>query len=963
MIDGRRIFLVGGTIDYTRTPRQRWAERIQAARQAGLNTITTNVVWSRHEPRAGSFDFGGEADLKHFVELIGAAGMYSILRVGPYIGSGLDLGGLPVWLLSAKEVKLRTANTAFLEATSRYVSAVANQVRDLQATATESGPGGPIILVQAESAWTCGDDALAPQYLGEINRYLREAGFDVPIINANNLWQGLEAEIDTWTGNTDMLSNLRQIAAVRPAIPRLVSAFTLGEVEHWGAPARKNPAMDEQELQRELAEVLAAAGQFNVEPFAGGSNFGFTAGRTPGGQGLFTTASNDQSAPLDESGKPGPLYEPLRRIAMFASRFGRVLANLDPRRGGVNLVPESVFSLRNPKAPSTGHVVSYAAGPQGSVAFVFGSRLPGDGPARETPAQLLMNDGGILPVYMGQNQVTWCLFDVRLAGRSQLDYCNLAAFALVGKVFVVAGPAGSPVRLAINGSPLETDVPEGDEPEAIEHENMLVVICSEKMISKLLVADDAVYMGAEGLTPEGLPIVRKAEREVLRYSADGTVARVKYHPPQPARKVKVSRVVMVVATGKGKSKKPQPQTIVEELMQEGPRSPVALIAPPKPPAAPALGDWRTAALEDYVSGESARFASIKGPGDLAALGAPYGYGWYRAVFKSPTAGRVLIAAPGSGDRLHMFLDGVDAGILGIGPGAAGVGDMTLSVRKRKEHSLVVLAENLGRFAGGQHLGEGKGLVKGLWEVAPARGIGKPTVRSDKPIEALGFKTPLLEVHSADVTDSARMAWEWAGKRKHDVLVKMNLEAGAAQRGVIVLNGKPIQFFDCSGPGTLVISAEDMSRTGNMLEIALLASARADLKPMAAALEFFDLVEDITAASQWAFAKWEVPADSAFAAKLPRGVKGPVWSKSKFTGPALLGPDLRVTLTGLSKGQLYANGKHVGRYFVSTAKGKPVGPATEMLVPASMLSAGGANELMVFDEHGMSASKVRATWVI
>ncbi|MBL0871382.1 MAG: beta-galactosidase [Phycisphaerales bacterium] len=957
-IDGRRIFLVGGTIDYARCPREQWGARILAARQAGLNTITTSVVWAKHEPRAGSFDFSGQQDLKQFVQMIGAAGMYCVLRVGPYVGAGYDLGGLPPWVLGLKDVKLRTANTAFLEASSRYISAVANQVRELQATATENGPGGPIILVQSESAWTCGDDALAPQYLGELARYLRESGFEVPITNANNLWQGLESEIDTWRGNGDMLATLRQLATVRPALPRLVSAFTLGQIEYWGGPARKKPAMNPHELQRELAEVLAAGGQFNIEPFFGGTNFGFTAGRLSGRVDAFATTSNDLSAPLEETGAIGPLYHPLRRVAMFASRFSRMLAHLEPKRAGVSLVPESVFSATNAALPSTGHVVVHAAGSQGSVAFVFGSKLPGEGVTGETPAQLLMGDGSALPVYLGKNQVTWCLFDTRLAGRSQLDYCNLSAFALVGKVFVIAGPAGAPVRLAINGSPLEAEVPMDDEPEAIEHENILVVVCRDETVEKLLVGEDGVYLGADTLAVTGEPVVNKAERVVRRFGADGTVADLKYHAPQPPRKVKVTRTVTVPPTGKGKNKKPTTQTITEEVMQEAPRSPVLLSAAVKGPAAVALGPWTAAEETDHADGSSARFASIAGPADLAALGAPYGYGWYRIKFRSGSAGSTLIATPRGGDRFHLFVDGHDAGVMGIGPGAQELGEAKLSLKK-KEQTLVVLAENLGRFAGGQHFGENKGLAGSLWEVAPARGLSKATVKTDKPLSALEYRTPLFDVHSADVTDPARLGWEWNGKRKYPLLMSVKLKAGLTQRGLIVLNGKPIAFFDSGGPDRLVIQPDDMGRSANRLEIAVLASCGAPAAGLAPCVEFFDCVGDLLSEGQWAFAKWELPGEGAF--KPQKGThKGPTWYRTRFTvqsaAPAVL------SMTGMSKGQVYVNGHHVGRYFTSTAKGKPVGPQTSLLIPAGFLRTGAANEIAIFDEHGFVPTKVKWSWV-
>ena len=61
---------------------------------------------------------------------------------------------------------------------------------------------------------------------------------------------------------------------------------------------------------------------------------------------------------------------------------------------------------------------------------------------------------------------------------------------------------------------------------------------------------------------------------------------------------------------------------------------------------------------------------------------------------------------------------------------------------------------------------------------------------------------------------------------------------------------------------------------------------------------------------------------------------------------------------MSKGQLYVNGRHVGRYWVATGSGKHVGPQTRWLIPQAWLKAGEENELVLFDEHGGNPAKVK-----
>jgi hypothetical protein len=64
------------------------------------------------------------------------------------------------------------------------------------------------------------------------------------------------------------------------------------------------------------------------------------------------------------------------------------------------------------------------------------------------------------------------------------------------------------------------------------------------------------------------------------------------------------------------------------------------------------------------------------------------------------------------------------------------------------------------------------------------------------------------------------------------------------------------------------------------------------------------------------------------------------------------------IEGMTKGQLYVNKRHIGRYWVATAEGKRVPPQSMYLIPRPWLNAGEANDLMLFDEHGGNPSRCR-----
>lgn len=899
MIDGRRIWIVGGSMHYARTPRELWRQRIHAAKLAGLNTIETPVVWVRHEPRAGHFDFTGENDLRHFVELVGQAGLWCVLRMGPFVGSAYDQGGIPPWVGALPNVQLRRANPAFLDAAARFIGAVADQVKDLQVTS--SGAGGPILLVQNETHWTCGDDQAGPAYLGELGRYLREAGLSVPTINTNNLWQSVEGEVEAWAGSEDLLATMRQLQRVNPKSPRLVADLRISQPDVWGEPAAA--ALPPGAVTRTLAEVFAAGAQCIVAPFHGGTNFGFLGGRAPFDGRSFVTASHDEQAPVREGGSAGPQYAALRRITTFGSQFARVLAALDPADQPALLAPRVGQPTLAP-----------ARGAQGGVAFIF--HAEGHEPARKRtsePAQVVLSDGSLLHVPIGHLPVVWCLFDAHLVARSSLDYSAFSAFALVGRTLVLFGPDGAAGSISINGSPIDLTAPRARDrdPVIIEHEGVTVVLCNDVQIDHTFFDDHAVYVGVASLALDGQPVALGAGKPYTRVTRDGKAEVI--DPPSPAS--------------------PAPKVSV-------------------------VGWWAAPAL-DYVNGSSPRFAGIPGPSALSAMGTPFGYGWYRLEFRTGAARRHKVAAPESGDRLHLFLDEESLGIVGVGPGA----ELTLPISiKKGAHRLVVLADNMGRYWSGDNLGEPKGLCGHLWDIAPFKS-GRMRVVEGDPVELLSFRVPLADTRRGDMTHSARATWQFMHRKKSPLIVTITRFIAP---GLVLLNGKPIHYLDRAGFARIVLDHEQLTRGNNTLQLALSAEAvapdqvSAALAELAQATDISEAAACLTEKAEFAFAKWEPPPPTAFkklgeAEAAPRG--GPTWWRCRFQVSDTSRP-LFADLTGMTKGQAMLNGRDVGRYFVATVTGKHVPPQTRWYLPEPWLVAEGVNELLLFDEHGGNPGRVQ-----
>ncbi|MAY75524.1 MAG: hypothetical protein CMJ31_12580 [Phycisphaerae bacterium] len=901
MLDGRRIWLVSGSIHHSRIPVDEWSDRLHAAKLAGLNTIETTVFWNEVEPRAGQFDFSGQADVAKFVRLVGEHGMMCILRPGPFSASGWDLGGIPHWLAMADDVKLRSGGPVFLEACSRYVTALAGQLSGLQVTSNDEGKPGPIVMIEQERSWTCGDESIRASYLDELGRYFREAGFKVPVINSNDLWQSVEGQVDGWRGEAGLFGSVRQLSSVRPTQPRVVIDFPSPRPVQLGSPPPEAP--DPLTLQRRLAEAYAAGGQVNITPFARGTTFGFWPGR---GLGTATDtglrdASQDSGGMIDEGGSPVALFGPMRRLMNFASTFGRVLAAAqdDPRP-----------IVADPDDPNATSII-HTSGSQGEVAWVFAREESGKKRTLET-VHLVLPDGSGLDVPIGEQRVVWCLMNVHLGGRATLTRSSLCVLAHAGEMLVCFGPTGAEGEVTINGTPLRVEVPKEGQAHAEVVEGITVVVVSEETADQTFLTSSGVYVGVHSVDHNGEPV-----------SLPGTGKKFTH----------------VAAGGSVTS-----------------RSPGRSGSAPKS----SLEAWTCAPSDEHITGESPRFATIDGPADLAKLGAPRGYGWYRAVVKLGAAKRCKLAAPGAEDRLQVFVDGQSVGVLGLGAGAKP--ELSVSL-KRGQRTITVLAENAGRLCGGSTLLTPRGVTRELCEVTTMK-IGKPTIAEDAPLEPLSLERALMNVHTGDATSPYRLRWVIAHRRKSPLVVTLGPSPTA---GLLVLNGEIEAFVDQGGSVSLWLDAEKLNRGNNTIDFAPLldgadpSDAEAIVGALSDATSVVEVTSEITAKAEWGFAKWEPPASSAFESVTKASMAGenaaPAWWRAEFSAEPSSEHPLMLTLSGMTKGQIFLNGRHLRRYFVATADGTATGAEQSVPLPASWLVEQ-ANELLIFDEHSGNPSKIK-----
>ena len=912
IIDGKRIWLVSGSIHYARVPRGLWRDRIRAAKQAGLNCIETAVFWNYHETKPGVFDFTGERDLRAFVQTIAQEGMYCILRPGPFVGSGWDFGGLPPWLLREDPaIKLRQADPAFLAACSRYFAAVMDQVRDLQITAPHrsdtsaavaGNPGGPIVLMQVEHEWQCFNPEQEEKYLRELVRYLRENGCNVPLTNANRLWQPIEGTFTTWSGRSAICRDLRQLRTVQPRSP-LVHRLETRRATSWASDPAEPPALSPENLLHGIAEVLSAGAQVSLSPFHGGTHWGFTAGATLShytGSGYLTT-SHGCGSPLSESGFRTAKYDAVKRIAVFQNQFGSVLANL-------SAAPASVIASPSVRIGSQISVV-HLPGSQGDLVLII--RSP---ECTKTLVQLLLPDGTMLIVPVGDERVAWLLLGASLGGTAKLNHSTLVPWAFVNKkLLVLFGPASSMGRVTINQSELEVSVPAADshEPSIYKHEGINIAVLSTEQIDATYLTPEGLVIGASGLDELNQPVARKGVATMTLVSAEGAIRHVQ-------------------------------------------------AAAAKLPVAPQISRWEQSDVNALLDGSSPAYKPIDKPRSHEALGQDFGYGWYRADLPKEVSVKTL-RAPQSRHRLHLYAEGDLKALLGQGPGAE---SEAKSIRLKKR--IVMLTDNLGRISDGWRMGQDTGLFGHLCDARPIA-LSKPRVEVSTPPDPFE-----MQGYWQGLSQGARQPQKslvWSFKNADGAPLLLLHVTGFPDESPLVLNGQPIDMMMAASSGkdekTFLLSADMGLKVGsNELKLWVSDETLAYKVPgfdekTPLKLELF-AAQSVTSDATWAFAPWSEPDAGAFtkAGKIKAGL--PRWYRTTFSVKSTP-PALWLETQGLSKGQIYLNGQNVGRYFQSTAEGTFVGPQLRYYLPEPWLRTDAPNELKIFDEHGNDPSKCRLVY--
>ncbi|XP_050232735.1 beta-galactosidase 10 [Mercurialis annua] len=317
IINGQRKLLISAAIHYPRSVPAMWPELVQTAKQGGVDVIETYVFWNGHEPSPSTYYFEKRYDLVKFVKIVQQAGMYLILRIGPFVAAEWNFGGIPVWLHYVPNTVFRTDNDNFKYHMQKFMTYIVDLMKKEKLFASQ---GGPIILAQVENEYGFYESA----YGEGGKRYAMWAAQMAVSQNIGVPWiMCQQFDAPNSVINTCNSFYCDDFKPIFPDKPKIWTENWPGWFQTFGAP---NPHRPSEDIAFSVARFFQKGGSVqNYYMYHGGTNFGRTAG------GPFITTSYDYEAPIDEYGLPRlPKWAHLKELHKAIKLCEHTLLNSDP---------------------------------------------------------------------------------------------------------------------------------------------------------------------------------------------------------------------------------------------------------------------------------------------------------------------------------------------------------------------------------------------------------------------------------------------------------------------------------------------------------------------------------------------------------------------------------------------------------------------------------------------------------
>ncbi|KAF9046172.1 glycoside hydrolase family 35 protein [Panaeolus papilionaceus] len=248
ILKGQRIFIHSGEFHTFRLPvPSLWADILEKTKAAGLNAVSVYTHMGLMNPAPGVVDFQGFRALQPLFDAAKAAGVWVILRPGPYINAETTAGGMPHWATTEVAGQLRTNATDWRAAWQAYIQEIIKVT-----VPNQINRGGPVIAVQIDNEWSQSPASRAGYFVdleaayhdseivvpltyndpGQKRNFINGTGA-VDLYGQDSYPQGFDcSKPNSWK---PVVTNYHQYHAdVNPSQPWYIPEFQGGSFDAWG---------------------------------------------------------------------------------------------------------------------------------------------------------------------------------------------------------------------------------------------------------------------------------------------------------------------------------------------------------------------------------------------------------------------------------------------------------------------------------------------------------------------------------------------------------------------------------------------------------------------------------------------------------------------------------------------------------------------------------------------------------
>lgn len=366
---------VMGEFHFSRYSRENWHRELAKMKAGGITIVSTYLFWIYHEEIEGKMDFGGDNDIRAFIEEFKDVGLDVVIRIGPWAHGECRNGGFPDWLLK-KDYKLRDNNEEYLAVVKKWYQSIYNEVKGLFYK-----DGGNIIAVQIENEFV--DNA---EHLAKLKEIAVECGFIAPIYTVTgwNSASGAKIPVDEvvpvfggyceapWENHMNRLSPSPHYFFNRMRNDSAIGTDLIAKTQSdgWQLPYERYPfatcelggGIEVTHHRRPIikpmdiyAVSLVKLGDGNnlvgYYMYHGGTNkigelSTFNETKATGYPNDYLILSYDFQAPLSEYGEVREQYGLLNMLHMFVNDFGEEFAPMIAVDSGNTVAADDTNSLR-----------------------------------------------------------------------------------------------------------------------------------------------------------------------------------------------------------------------------------------------------------------------------------------------------------------------------------------------------------------------------------------------------------------------------------------------------------------------------------------------------------------------------------------------------------------------------------------------------------------------------------------